>query len=52
MTKAFLDKLYLSETRLDDYVDILEWVANDRKVLCRLKAHGKPGNTRFHRQPL
>ena len=36
--KAFLDKLYLCDPRLDDYVDILEWVANGRNVLCRLKA--------------
>ena len=50
--KAFPDKRYLCETRLDDYVDILEWVANDRKVLCRLKVESGGKVQDFHAHSL
>ena len=46
--KAFPDKLFLCETRLDDYMEILEWGVDDREVLCCRKA-GSDGKVREFR---
>ena len=50
--KAFLNILYMCGTQLNNYVDILEWIVNDRKVLCRLKVEGGGKVRDFHAHSL